>query len=345
MNSFVLLFALDRLAGNASAIRQDVLSAGLLDKVGQSALALALFFFVYVLFEVSMKLLSGQQFPWMDIIKPMMLILVVVNWSALINTVDTVGNYLNDNVTAAFNSEMDRASADNDLMYSMEQAEALEKKLSEEGSLEADPSLPVSDDSKTPNKFGAWLKGAFSSVLGGFSNTLNFGAGLFVLVKKIVGDVLAVLSQFYLIILSLLGPFAFAFAIVPSMNRISQWIGTYLQYWLWVPLINIVESIMAKFSTTVSVLRGDSGADVFAAARDTGDRIMDGGIMYFLDYLEFSNIATIASIFLLLSIPKLARLVIHSGEDVLSGNLGRFAGQAISTGVSVATGGARLPKL
>lgn len=355
MKGIILLSLLDRLFSSASNIREATLSGGVLENAGKGALALALFFFVYVLFEVSMKLLQGQQFPWMDILKPFMIVLVIVNWGPLINTVDTVGEFLNDNIDIVFNSvgKGDDGSFEKNVIASMDAMDAMDRELSEPESVEEGSSdAPVSASTDDPNKFNAdklanKIKRGFLTVFVGSANMLNIGTGLFLLLKKIIGDVLAVLSQLYLLVLALIGPFAFAFGIIPSMNRISQWIGTYLQYWLWVPLINIVQAIMATFNTQVALARGleNPGSGALKGAIDTMVNVAQdmSGPLDAAAYLEFTNVSSIACIFLLLAIPKLARVVIHAGEDVLSANLGRFASQAVTgaarLGTNVATGG------
>lgn len=341
MKGIFLLSLLDRLFSSASSIREATLSGGVLENAGKGALALALFFFVYVLFEVSMKLLQGQQFPWMDILKPFMLVLVILNWGPLINTVDVVGEFLNDNIDTVFNSvgKGDDGSFEKNVVASMDAMDAMDRKLDEPVSEQnSNSDAPVSASTDNPNKFNEdkvakKIKRGFLAVFMGSANMLNIGTGLFLFLKMIIGDVLAVLSQLYLLVLALIGPFAFAFGIIPSMNRISQWIGTYLQYWLWVPLINIVESIMATFNTEVALVRGiGSGTDALKGAIDAMVNVAEdmSSPLDAAAYLEFTNVASIACIFLLLAIPKLARVVIHAGEDVLSANLGRFASQAAS---------------
>lgn len=351
----VLFSITDTMSKNAIAVRETVLNDGLLNKIGTSALALALFFFVYVLFEVSMKLLQGQQFPWMDILKPFMLILVILNWGPLIHTVDTVGEFLNDNVSTALNLTEDKSQHEKNVRTSMDMIDELDRELGEPEVGGNDlSSAPVgSDGVENPNKFNkdSVAKSVVRSLMGvvvGSMNLVNIGSGIFLVLKAIIGDVLAVLAQLYLIVLSVIGPFAFAFALIPSMNRISQWIGTYLQYWLWVPMINIVEGIMMKFNTRIALLGSlaSPGEGKLKAAwegmKAVGDAVSNNELDPFA-YMEFTNVASIAGIFLLLAIPKLARLVIHSGEDVLSANLGRFASQAVSSiarmGTNAATGG------
>lgn len=301
-----------------------------------------------------MKLLQGQQFPWMDILKPFMLVLVILNWGPLINTVDVVGEFLNDNIDNVFNSvgKGNDGSFEKNVVASMDAMDEMDRKLDEPESVEnGNSDVPASASMDNPNKFNEdkvakKIKRGFLAVFMGSANMLNIGTGLFLFLKKIIGDVLAVLSQLYLLVLALIGPFAFAFGIIPSMNRISQWIGTYLQYWLWVPLINIVESIMATFNTKVALARGiGSGTGALKGAIDAMVNVAEDmtSPLDVAAYLEFTNVSSIACIFLLLAIPKLARVVIHAGEDVLSANLGRFASQVVSgaarLGTNAATGG------
>ena len=353
VGNFLIWSSIERLQQSAISVRESIINGTAMDTLGTSALSLALFFFVYVLFEVSLKLLSGQQFPWMDVIKPFMLILVIVNWSPLIRTVDIVGNYLNENVSIAFKFDESQDRYETDLKSAMASMESLEKKLDEVPSSDEDD-LSVSSDSQSPNTYnedrlGKKIVRGIGGLLAGVVGTLNIGTPILLLLKKLIGDVLAVLSQFYLIVLVFLGPFAFAFAIIPSMNRISQWIGTYLQYWLWVPMINIITSIVSRFNSGLAVTEAafGNGKDSIGALWDNYASLGESWLTRQSNpfgYLEFTNVATIAAIFLLLSVPKLARLVVQSGEDVLSGNLGRFASQTLTLGAQALTGRPGLPK-
>ena len=61
---------------------------------------------------------------------------------------------------------------------------------------------------------------------------------------KIVQWILLALSSVYLIVLGFIGPFVFAFSLIPGFgNNISIWIARYIQISFWVPMAAIVDFV------------------------------------------------------------------------------------------------------
>ena len=64
------------------------------------------------------------------------------------------------------------------------------------------------------------------------------------------GVILDVLRTFYLIVLSLLGPIAFAISIFDGFqNTLVQWFSKYISIYLWLPISDLFSAIIARLQT------------------------------------------------------------------------------------------------
>ena len=102
---------------------------------------------------------------------------------------------------------------------------------------------------------------ADSGLVSGISNRVKFEMAKTAYnmknsVKVWLSEILQVLYQaaglcintvrtFYLVILAILGPLAFAFSIYPGLeDSLGQWISRYLHVYLWLPVANIFGSLL-----------------------------------------------------------------------------------------------------
>lgn len=283
-----------------------------------AALLLACFFCFYVLLGVALKLFSGQQFPWQEVVRPFLICLLIAFWQPSVNLFDSIGEFVSDKmdeklVATAPNGGRAGASAAADAVAGVGVA-AVTPSYSG-GDQEPVPFLKkVGEGAKNVVKeVGSWVKDKLSSA------NINL---LFDLVYWIMKGALGVLSQMYLTLLGIVGPFAFAFGIIPQLNRVSNWIGSYVQYWLWYPMIVLVHGMVNWLSS--STLIGTSiNMEVVGASKDL------------LGMLSYQCIVGFAGIFMLCSIPKICSYVISVGQDVISANLGRFATAGVSKAIDL----------
>lgn len=62
--------------------------------------------------------------------------------------------------------------------------------------------------------------------------------------------ILDVLRTFYLIVLSLLGPIAFAISVFPGFqSSLTQWLSRYIAIYLWLPISDLFSAIIARLQT------------------------------------------------------------------------------------------------
>lgn len=84
------------------------------------------------------------------------------------------------------------------------------------------------------------VKGIMMSILAWILELLFSAAGV----------ILDVLRTFYLIVLSLLGPIAFAISVFDGFqNTLVQWLSKYISIYLWLPIADLFSAIIARLQT------------------------------------------------------------------------------------------------
>lgn len=131
---------------------------------------------------------------------------------------------------------------------------------------------------------------------------------------------LAVISTFFLIILAVFGPLAFAAACFPAFeNSISAWLARYISISLWVPITDLFSAMMSRVQ--LISLQGQM------ASLEEGVGLE--GILHIL--------ISIVAIYGLLSIPTIAGWIVQSGgTGSYSRNMTNHAGKAGSAGAAAA---------
>lgn len=134
---------------------------------------------------------------------------------------------------------------------------------------------------------------------------------------------LSIISTFYLIILAVFGPLAFAAGCFPAFeNSISAWLARYLSISLWVPITDLFSAMMSRVQ--LISLQGQM------ASLEEGIGLE--GVIHIL--------ITIVALYGLLSIPTLAGWIIQSGgtgsySRNMSNHGGRLGGAAASAGSAI----------
>jgi conjugative transposon TraJ protein len=140
-----------------------------------------------------------------------------------------------------------------------------------------------------------------------------------------------VIRTFYLIVLAILGPLVFGFAVFDGLQHtLTQWIARYINIFLWLPIANIFGSIIGKVQQEMirlDISQIQSSGDTFFSQTD-------------LSYLIFLCIGIVGYF----SVPSVANYVIHAhGGNGLLNNVTRITQSVTNTTVSTAsTAGAAL---
>ncbi|HEY4197345.1 MAG TPA: conjugative transposon protein TraJ [Mucilaginibacter sp.] len=132
------------------------------------------------------------------------------------------------------------------------------------------------------------------------------------------------LRTFYLIVLAILGPLVFGFAVFDGLQHsLQQWIARYINIFLWLPIANIFGSIIGQVQQQMiklDISQIQSAGDTFFSPTDTC-------------YLIFLCIGIVGYF----SVPSVANYVIHAHGG--NGLLNKVTSVAAST-VSMAPGAA-----
>jgi conjugative transposon TraJ protein len=136
------------------------------------------------------------------------------------------------------------------------------------------------------------------------------------------------IRTFYLIVLAILGPLVFGFAVFDGLQHsLTQWIARYINIFLWLPIANIFGSIIGKVQQQMIALdisQIHSSGDTFFSSTDTA-------------YLIFLCIGIIGYF----SVPSVANYVIHAhGGNGLLNRVTSVATSVVSTvpGAAAAVG-------
>lgn len=135
------------------------------------------------------------------------------------------------------------------------------------------------------------------------------------------------IRTFYLIILAILGPLVFAFAVFDGFEHtLTVWIARYVNIFLWLPIANIFGSIIGKIQENMlryDISQVNQQGDTFFSSTDTA-------------YLCFLIIGIIGYF----SVPTVANYIVHAGggNSILSKVNSLVVGGA-STTTKMATGG------
>jgi len=137
-----------------------------------------------------------------------------------------------------------------------------------------------------------------------------------------------VIRTFYLIVLAILGPLVFGFAVFDGLQHtLTQWIARYINIFLWLPIANIFGSIIGQVQQEMiklDISQIQSSGDTFFSQTD-------------LAYLIFLCIGIVGYF----SVPSVANYVIHAhGGNGLLNNVTRITQSVTSTTVNAGINGA-----
>lgn len=138
------------------------------------------------------------------------------------------------------------------------------------------------------------------------------------------------IRTFYLIVLAILGPLVFGFAVFDGLQHsLQQWIARYINIFLWLPIANIFGSIIGQVQQQMiklDISQIQSAGDTFFSSTDTA-------------YLIFLCIGIVGYF----SVPSVANYVIHAhGGNGLLTKVTSVAASTVTTtvGAASAAGGA-----
>ena len=193
-------------------------------------------------------------------------------------------------------------------------------------------SQPGSTDSGSGGGFWSAIGAGFKFLAGGIAASLRF---IFKFLLSILLEVLYYAASlcidtirvFHLIVLAILGPFAFAFSCYDGFQHsLTHWLGRYINIYLWLPIANLLGAILGQIQQNmiqIDLASAQSGMTLQFAATDFA-------------YLIFLLIGIIGYT----TVPGLANYIVHThGPNPLAQKVSALAGMAVSAAVGGATGG------
>lgn len=133
------------------------------------------------------------------------------------------------------------------------------------------------------------------------------------------------IRTFYLIVLAILGPLVFGFAVFDGFQHtLTVWLARYINVFLWLPIANIFGSILGKIQENMLKLdinQVESAGDTFFSSTDTA-------------YLIFMVIGIVGYF----TVPTIANYVVHAGGG--NGLLQKVNSMVISSASTVVASGA-----
>ncbi|MDR2948459.1 MAG: conjugative transposon protein TraJ [Prevotella sp.] len=204
--------------------------------------------------------------------------------------------------------EIEQKKRNKETAYLVDQAE-FDKKLEELGITDA-PEIAGMYIERSFYDMKKWFQGLFRS----FLETLFNAAAL----------IIDVIRTFFLIVLAILGPIAFAISVFDGFqSTLVQWLTRYVSVYLWLPVSDLFSSIMARLQVRMlesDILRMQEDPNYSLDASD--------GV-----YVVFLLIGIVG----FFTIPTVAGWIIQAGG---MGNYGKNVNQSTSKGASVAGAGA-----
>ncbi|WP_162852776.1 conjugative transposon protein TraJ [Dinghuibacter silviterrae] len=134
------------------------------------------------------------------------------------------------------------------------------------------------------------------------------------------------IRTFHLIVLGVLGPFAFAFSCYDGFqNSLTHWLARYINIYLWLPICNLFGAIMSTIQANMLQLdlsRIDSGSLTIFSPTD-------------IAYLIFLVMGVVGYF----TVPSIANYIIHThGPNPIAGRMSSMTGAVVNTAIMAGTG-------
>ena len=222
-----------------NAVEKGVLS----DKLGavsSVAVSLAAACTAITLIGIGSKYLKGLQFDWWQFARPLLIFLLVCNFSTLVlGPIRGIAGVYNTRLAAAVGTSTESFKA-----VFREKAEAMcHQEFGRDDDVE---SYEVKEDDnwfvRTAKKIGNKITRSFFNI----NESMNLGAatiisGILFFFMNLSVSVMSIIARLYLIVMALIGPFTFAISILTAYpGGIKLWVERYIQYTLWQPLLYMV---------------------------------------------------------------------------------------------------------
>jgi conjugative transposon TraJ protein len=342
--SFLVPFSVSAQTSNGVSTLNDTLNTvysqmvplcANLIQVSQAVAGLGCIFYIGV--RVWKNIARAEPIDFFSLLRPFCMTLLISMFPAVLGVINSV---LNPTVT--YTAQIVQHS--NDVVNSLLDAQALQLIVGDTASVLMTPNPQGSSDAwdkySQPGPTTSGGTGLLSAIGSGFQfiasaweQSLRF---VFQFIMSLVLQLLYytaalcidVVRTFQLIILAILGPLAFAFSCYDGFQQsLTNWIGKYINVYLWLPIANILGAIMAQIEQNmiqIDITRAQTGNISLFSTTD-------------IAYEIFLLIGVIAYT----TIPSLSHYIVHTHlPNSISDKVSKLAGMAVSAAVGGAGGGA-----
>ncbi len=187
---------------------------------------------LYISYRVWQSLARGEAIDLFPLLRPFALGICIMFFPTLV--LGSLNGILSPVVQATHSLMVDQTF---NIERYMEQREALEREERELDALGLDEqtrsTLDKMDEERSSWSFKGWLMKGLAYIL-----ELAFAAAAIVI---------DALRTFYLVVLSILGPLAFAIAVFDGFqSSLTNWLSKYVSIYLWLPISDLFSAIIAR---------------------------------------------------------------------------------------------------
>lgn len=187
------------------------------------------------LIGVGSKFLKGTEFNWWSFVRPLLIFLLVSNFSTLVlGPIRGLAGVYNVRMAEAVGASTEEFKA----LFREQAEEMCHREFGQDGD-----TFEETDDDGSAVRF---LKGVGNKLTKSFfhiNEKMNLGAatilsGVMFFFLNMSVSVMIIIANIYLVIMALIGPFTFALSILTTYTGgIKLWVERYIQYTFWQPLL------------------------------------------------------------------------------------------------------------
>ena len=192
------------------------------------------------LIGIGSQYLKGMQFDWWNFIRPILVFILVCNFSTLVlGPIRGIAGVYNVRMAEAVGASTEEFKA-----LFREQAELMcHQEFGDDGNSET---FEAKEDDGSAIRFLKSVGNKLTKSFFKINEKLNLGAatilsGVMFFFLNMSVSVMVIIANLYLIIMAIIGPLTFALAILTTYpGGIKLWVERYLQYTFWQPLLYTV---------------------------------------------------------------------------------------------------------
>jgi hypothetical protein len=192
------------------------------------------------LIGIGSQYLKGMQFDWWNFIRPILVFILVCNFSTLVlGPIRGIAGVYNVRMAEAVGASTEEFKA-----LFREQAEQMcHQEFGDDGNSET---FEAKEDDGSAIRFLKSVGNKLTKSFFKINEKMNLGAatilsGVMFFFLNMSVSVMVIIANLYLIIMALIGPLTFALAILTTYpGGIKLWVERYLQYTFWQPLLYTV---------------------------------------------------------------------------------------------------------